>query len=90
MSQELAVRHDLPARNEPDDLDARAKQALDDVARKIGRAAVNHLKEMYPGAMEAVVKNAEISLTNHIRNDINYHMRPLLKMLVEAHKRGAI
>lgn len=60
------------------DIEARMNKALDDLARAIGRSAVNHLKTMYPEAMAAVVKNAEVSLTNHVRNEINFHMRPLL------------
>jgi hypothetical protein len=50
---------------------------------QIGRSAVNHLKEMYPDALSAVTKNAEISLTNHVRNNINDAMRPILKLIVD-------
>lgn len=71
-----------------DDLDKRAKKALDKLARSIGRAAVNHLKEMYPDALKAVTKTAEISLTNHIRNDVNYNIRPLLELLIEQGRRS--
>jgi len=46
-----------------DDLNGRAKRALNEVARKIGRSSVNHLKEMYPEALTAVTKNAEVSGT---------------------------
>lgn len=87
MPRDLIVHYAVPT---DDDIDARAKKALDDVARKIGRSAVNHLKAMYPDAMNAVTKNAEVSLTNHVRNDINHHMRPLLSMLLEAYKRGLL
>jgi hypothetical protein len=66
-----------------DDLETRAKKELDKLARSIGRAAVNHLKEMYPDALKAVTKTAELSLTNHIRNDVNYHIRPLLMLLIK-------
>ena len=69
-----------------DDLE-RVKRALDEVARKIGRSSVNHLKEMYPDALAAVTKNAEVSLTNHVRNAINHHMRPLLEILVEQSRK---
>lgn len=79
----------LPARIDDDpgidldiDLDAKVKKALDDLARKIGRSAVNHLKDMYPEALASVTKNAEISLTNHVRNQINFEMQPIVKMLV--------
>jgi len=63
------------------------KRALDELAREIGRDAVNHLKQMYPAALDAVTKNAETSLTNHIRNNINHHMKPLLALLVELGRR---
>jgi hypothetical protein len=66
-----------------DDLETRAKKELDKLARSIGRAAVNHLKEMYPDALKAVTKTAELSLTNHIRNDVNHHIRPLLMLLIK-------
>lgn len=84
--QDVAVKHALPVPG--GDIDARAKKALDDLARMIGRSAVNHLKDMYPEAMAAVTKNAERSLTNHVRNEINYRMKPLLNILVEQKKRG--
>ena len=67
-----------------DGLETRAKKELDKLARSIGRAAVNHLKEMYPVALKSVTKTAEISLTNHIRNDINHHIRPLLALLIKS------
>lgn len=66
----------------------RLKAALDHLARSIGRAAVNHLKAMYPAALKSVPKTAEVSLTNHIRNDINMHMRPVLALLVELKNEG--
>ena len=73
-----------------EDIDARIKRELDNLARSIGRDAVNHLKEMYPAAMTAVTKNAEISLTNHVRNQINHHMKPVLALLIELKKNGTI
>ena len=63
-----------------DQMEQELRKALDDVARSIGRAAVNHLKEMYPPALAAVPKNAEVSLTNFIRNRINLEMRPIVKI----------
>lgn len=69
---------------------ARANKILDTHARKIGRSAVNHLKEMYPEAMAAVTKTAEISLTNHIRNEINHDMKAAIMALVEMQKRGLL
>jgi hypothetical protein len=80
-----AIQPDMSGPAE-DDLD-RVKRALDEVARKIGRSSVNHLKDMYPDALAAVTKNAEVSLTNHVRNAINYHMRPLLEILVEQSRK---
>lgn len=67
-----------------------AKKALDDMAREIGRSAVNHLKQMYPDALANVTKTAEISLTNHIRNQINWRLKPTLKLLLDLHKQGKI
>jgi hypothetical protein len=80
------IDHDTPA----EDIDARLKKALDDLARNIGRSAVTHLKEMYPAALASVTKNAEISLTNHVRNNINLHMKPVLALLIELKKNGTI
>ena len=73
----------LPVLPTPNDIEPRLKKALDDLARSIGRSAVNHLKEMYPDALAAVTRNAETSLTNHVRNNINHHMKPVLDLLIE-------
>lgn len=64
----------------------RARRLFDEMARNIGREAVNHLKGMYPAALAAVSKSAETSLTNHIRNDINWRMRPLLMAMIAMHR----
>lgn len=64
----------------------RARRLFDEMARNIGREAVNHLKTMYPAALQAVPKTAELSLTNHIRNDINWRMRPLLMAMIAMHR----
>lgn len=64
----------------------RARRLFDEMARNIGREAVNHLKAMYPAALAAVPKSAEISLTNHVRNDINWRMRPLLMAMIAMHQ----
>lgn len=64
----------------------RARRLFDEMARNIGREAVNHIKIMYPNALAAVPKSAEISLTNHIRNDINWRMRPLLMAMIAMHR----
>jgi hypothetical protein len=67
----------------------RARRLFDEMARNIGREAVNHLKAMYPAALAAVPKAAELSLTNHIRNDINWRMRPLLMAMIAMHREWA-
>jgi hypothetical protein len=64
----------------------RARRLFDEMARNIGREAVNHLKAMYPTALAAAPRSAEISLTNHIRNDINWRMRPLLMAMIAMHR----
>ena len=64
----------------------RARRLFDEMARNIGREAVNHLKAMYPAALKAVPATAETSLTNHIRNDINWRMRPLLMAMIAMHR----
>lgn len=69
-----------------DSLETRVKKACDTAARKIGRSAVNHLKDMYPDALASVTKTAEVSLTNHIRNEINDAMRPILTLIVQLAK----
>ena len=75
---ELAGRNETPER--------RARRLFDEMARNIGREAVNHMKTMYPGTFAGQPKTAEISLVNHIRNDINYRMRPLLMAMIAMHK----
>lgn len=64
----------------------RARRLFDEMARNIGREAVNHLKSMYPAALATVPKTAELSLTNSIRNDINWRMRPMLVAMIAMHK----
>lgn len=63
-----------------------ARRLFDEMARNIGREAVNHLKTMYPAALAAVPKSAETSLTNRIRNDVNWRMRPLLMAMIAMHR----
>jgi len=62
----------------------RARRLFDEMARNIGREAVNHLKTMYPH-MIPLSKSWETSLTNHVRNDINWRMRPLLMAMIAMH-----
>lgn len=80
--------HNVPAvpSNGCETQEQRARRLFDEMARNIGREAVNHLKLMYPGALAAVAKSAETSLTNHIRNDINWRMRPLLMAMIAMHR----
>ncbi len=66
----------------------RARRLFDRMARSIGREAVNHLKTMYPDHLTErahASKSWETSLTNSVRNDINWHMRPLLMALIAMH-----
>jgi hypothetical protein len=76
-------------KDEKENQEARARRLFDEMARNIGREAVNHLKTMYPHLLAAGAWNSkswETSLTNHIRNDINWRMRPLLMALIAVHK----
>ncbi len=76
---DIVIRpHETPER--------RARRLFDEMARNIGREAVNHVKEMYPQGFKDVPMCAETSMVNHIRNDINYRMRPLLMAMIEMHK----
>lgn len=78
----------LPAARRPEHEthEKRARRLFDEMARDIGREAVNHLKTMYPAALAAVTKTAERSLVNSIRNDINWRMRPLLMAMIAMHR----
>lgn len=69
--------------------EARARRLFDEMARNIGREAVNHLKTMYPDILSERAGNSkswETSLVNTIRNDINWRMRPLLMALIAVHQ----
>ncbi len=69
--------------------EARARRLFDEMARNIGREAVNHLKTMYPHMLAeaaATSKCWELSLVNTIRNDINWRMRPLLMAMIAVHQ----
>lgn len=86
MGNDLTVS--TPGYERPDEErpEKRARRLFDEMARNIGREAVNHLKSMYPAALESVPKTAETSLTNRIRNDINWRMRPMLVAMIAMHK----
>lgn len=66
----------------------RARRLFDEMARNIGREAVNHMKGMYGHLLTEQARSSkswETSLTNHIRNDINWRMRPLLMAMIAMH-----
>ncbi len=91
MSETALTLRTTPARanDERESQEARARRLFDEMARNIGREAVNHLKTMYPEILSDrawASKSWETSLTNHIRNDINWRMRPLLMALIAVHK----
>jgi hypothetical protein len=67
----------------------RARRLFDEMARNIGREAVNHFKTMYPDHLTDRARQSkswETSLTNHVRNDINWRMRPLLMAMIAMHR----
>ncbi len=66
----------------------KARRLFDEMARNIGREAVNHLKTMYPTMLSErafASKSWELSLVNTIRNDVNWRMRPLLMAMIAMH-----
>lgn len=67
----------------------RARRLFDEMARNIGREAVTHLKAMYPHMLSDAASQSKVwerSMTNHIRNDINWRMRPLLMAMIAMHQ----
>jgi hypothetical protein len=67
----------------------RARRLFDEMACNIGREAVNHLKAMYPHHLTEAARHSkswETSVTNHVRNDINWRMRPLLMAMIAMHR----
>jgi len=84
-----ATRQQIADQAAPESHEKRARRLFDAMARNIGREAVNHLKTMYPetmGERMLASKSWETSLTNHIRNDINWRMRPLLMAMIAMHQ----
>lgn len=79
----------LPAVKSPETMERRARRLFDEMARNIGREAVNHLKTMYPDMLSDRARESKIwetSLVNHTRNDINWRMRPLLMAMIAMHR----
>ena len=77
---------DGPSREETQE--QRARRLFDEMARNIGREAVNHLKYHYPHMLSDKARASKIwetSLVNTIRNDINWRMRPLLMAMIAMH-----
>ncbi|URI15928.1 hypothetical protein [Brevundimonas albigilva] len=67
----------------------KARRLFDEMARNIGREAVNHLKTMYPHMLSDKARTSKIwetSLVNTVRNDINWRMRPLLMAMIAMHQ----
>jgi len=79
----------LPAIISPETQEQRARRLFDEMARNIGREAVNHLKTMYPEMLSERARESKVwetSLVNSVRNDINWRMRPLLMALIAVHQ----
>jgi hypothetical protein len=83
LPKEGGTKTDIVVSTPEQDQEKQLRRALDEVARRIGRSAVNHLKEMYPAALSSVPKNAELSLTNFVRNQINLEMRPVIRIAMK-------
>ena len=85
----LPARTDQLSRAAPEEShERRARRLFDEMARNIGREAVNHLKTMYPQMLSDQARASKIwetSLVNSIRNDINWRMRPLLMAMIAMH-----
>lgn len=74
---------------DPEKQERRARRLFDEMARNIGREAVNHFKTMYPHMLSEKASESKIwetSLVNTIRNDINWRMRPLLMAMIAMHQ----
>ena len=80
------ARNDLTISTVEETAEHRARRLFDEMARNIGRETVNYMKRMYPGTFAGQPSTAELSMVNHIRNDINYRMRPLLMAMIVMHK----
>ena len=84
-----AIAADVRTHAEAESHERRARRLFDEMARNIGREAVNHIKTMYPRMLSDEAFRSKIwetSTVNTIRNDINWRMRPLLMALIAMHQ----
>lgn len=65
MPHDVAIRHDLPARQE-----VWSKELVKAIAMDIGKETVAYVEIMYPAAMKATTGGFKLSLRNHIYNEI--------------------
>lgn len=59
-----------------------SRRLFDEQARNIGRELVNYMKFLWPDVFEGKPSTFQLSIVNHVRNDINYRMRPLLMAMI--------
>lgn len=64
----------------------RARRLFDEQARNVGRELVNYMKFMWPDVFAGKPSTFELSIVNHVRNDINWRMRPLLMAMIAMHR----
>ena len=89
MMDNLPATRDSLSQARPESHEARARRLFDEMARNIGRETVNHIKTMYPEILSErgrQSKSWETSVTNHVRNDVNWRMRPLLMAMIAMHR----
>lgn len=80
---------ELVIAGQPETQEQRARRLFDEMARNIGREAVNHFKLMYPHLLTDEARRSkswELSVVNTVRNDINWRMRPLLMAMIAMHQ----
>ena len=58
------MTNNLPAPLNPD------RALVAEIAMDVGKSAASHLRIMYPDAFAALGKSGQLSLRNHIRNEI--------------------
>lgn len=64
----------------------RARRLFDEQARNVGRELVNYMKFHWPDIFVGKAGTFELSIVNHVRNDINWRMRPLLMAMIAMHR----